>query len=229
MIAEPIALTIRRRIKRPPAALQRAFFDTPTGFIADAFNGKGCLHAQVKPIEPRMRFSGCAVTALCPPMDNLAAMAILDFVKKGDVIVIAGGGDESAGVIGDLWALRAQQLGVVAVVCDGLVRDVPGLLKVGLPIFARGWAPNSGFKNGPGEINQRVSCAGVAVEPGDIVVGDRDGVVVLPQAEAKAAAARLKLVRQAEAAMLALIKSGAPHKFWDAAGLKKRGAVRYLD
>ena len=115
MIGDPLALTIRRKFERPAPALLRAFRGAPTGFITDAFNGKGCLHHRVKPIDPRMHFVGSAVTALCPPMDNLAAMAILDYVNKGDVIVIATGGDESAGVIGDLWALRARQLGVAAI------------------------------------------------------------------------------------------------------------------
>jgi len=229
MIGDPLALTIRRRIERPAPALARAYRKTPTGFITDAFNGKGCMHHRIKAIDARMTFSGSAVTALCPPNDNLAAMAILDFVKKGDVIVIATHGDETAGVIGDLWAMRAKQLGVVAVVCDGLVRDVPGLLKVGLPIFARGWAPNSGFKNGPGEINLGVSCGGVTVNPGDIVAGDRDGVVVVPLAEAKKIAANLVLVRRKEAETLAIVKSGKARSFWDEKALKKRDAVRYLD
>ncbi len=228
MIGDPVALTIRRRIKRPSPALMRAFGNTPTGFITDAYNGKGCMNRHVKAIEQRMRFSGSAVTALCPPMDNLAAMAILDFVKTGDVIVLATGGDETAGVIGDLWALRAKQLGVQAIVCDGLVRDVPGLLKVGLPVFARGWVPNSAFKNGPGEINLPVTCGGVAVQPGDVIAGDRDGVVVVPLAEAKGVAAQLELVRRKERETLALVSSGAPRKFWDEAGLKQRGAVRYV-
>jgi 4-hydroxy-4-methyl-2-oxoglutarate aldolase len=229
MIGDPLALTIRRKFERPSPTLLRAFRGAPTGFITDAYNGKGCLHHRVKPIDPRMRFLGSAVTALCPPMDNLAAMAILDYVKKGDVIVIATGGDESAGVIGDLWAMRAKQLGVAAIVCDGLVRDVPGLLKVGIPVFARGWAPNSGFKNGPGEINLGVSCAGVTVQPGDIVAGDRDGVVVVPLGAARVVAAQLDAVRKKEAETLAIVKSGKPRKFWDEKALRKRGALRFVD
>lgn len=229
MIGDPLALTIRRQIGRPRGPLLRSFRNTPTGFITDAYNGKGCMHARIKPIDPGMQLCGPAVTALCPPMDNLAAMAILDFVRKGDVIVIGTGGDESAGVIGDLWALRARQLGVAGIVCDGLVRDVPGLLEVGLPVFARGWAPNSGFRNGPGEINLGLTCGGVAVRPGDIVAGDRDGIVVVPLEAAAEVADRLKLVRKKEREMLAGVKSGRQRTFWDEAALRERGAVRYVD
>jgi len=229
MIGDPLALTIRRKIRRPGAALLRAFRDTPTGFITDALNGKGCMDLRVKPIAPEMRFCGPAVTALCPPMDNLAAMAILDFVNQGDVIVIGTGGDRSAGVIGDLWALRARQLGVAAIVCDGLVRDVSGLLEVGIPVFARGWVPNSGFHHGPGEINLGLSCAGVPVQPGDIVAGDLDGVVVIPRPEAKRVAERLDQVRTNEAEMLTAIESGSKRQLWDEKGLTRRSALRYVD
>jgi 4-hydroxy-4-methyl-2-oxoglutarate aldolase len=227
MIGDPVALTIRREIERPSRALMKAFAGQPTGFITDAFNGRGCLDHEIKPLTPDMKFSGSAVTAYCGPMDNLAAMAVLDFVKKGDVIVIATTGDDTAATIGDLWAFWAKKLGVAAIVCDGLVRDVAGLLKVGIPVFSRGIKPNSAFKNGPGEINATVTCGGVAVGPGDIVAGDRDGVVCIPLAQAAAVAERLELVKQKEAEAEAKVKKGVKLKFWDPAALGSR--VRYLD
>jgi 4-hydroxy-4-methyl-2-oxoglutarate aldolase len=229
MIGDPVALTIRRKIERPAAKTLRAFAGAPTGFVTDAFNGKGCLDSRIKPIDPAQRFSGTAVTCFCGPMDNLAAMAALDFVRKGDVIVIATTGDETAAVIGDHWLLIAKNCGVVGIVCDGLVRDVEGLLKVGLPVFARGWNPNSGFRNGPGEINTPVSCGGVLVNPGDIVVGDRDGVVVVPRTEADAVAHNLKLVDKKEREVGKRIKANPRLRLWNEAALEKRGGVRYLD
>lgn len=227
MIGDPVALTIRSRIERPSQALMKAYAGQPTGFVTDAFNGRGCLDQEIKPLLPEMKFSGSAVTAYCGPMDNLAAMAVLDFVKKGDVIVIATTGDDTAATIGDLWAFWAKKLGVSAIVCDGLVRDVVGLLKVGIPVFSRGIKPNSAFKNGPGEINTTVTCGGVAIGPGDIVVGDRDGVVSIPLAQAKAVAQRLELVKQKEAEAEAKVKKGVKLKFWDPAALGSR--VKYLD
>ena len=229
MIGEPVALTIRRNFERPAAALLKAFRGAPSGFVTDAHNGQGCLDYRIKPISPKMVICGPALTCLCSPTDNLAAMAALDFARKGDIIVIAAKNDESAAVIGDRWALWAKKIGVAGVVCDGLVRDIAGLLEVGMPIFARGLSPNSGFKHGPGEINTRVSCGGIAVDPGDIVVGDRDGVVIVPLADAAHVAARLALVKKKEAEMDAFLRKAKTMRFWDEAETRKRGGVRYFD
>jgi 4-hydroxy-4-methyl-2-oxoglutarate aldolase len=227
MISDPVMLTIRRNIERPSEALLKSFDGMPTGFVTDAYNGKGCLDFEIKPLMPAMTFHGPAITAFCGPMDNLAAMAILDFAKEGDVIVIATSGDDTAATVGDLWAFWAKKIGVTAIVCDGLVRDVAGLLKVGIPVFARGIKPNSAFKHGPGEVNMGVTCGGVAIGPGDIVVGDRDGVVAVPLAEAEQVAAHLELVKKKEAEAEARVKGGEKLKFWDAAALGDR--VRYID
>ncbi|HYN27472.1 MAG TPA: RraA family protein [Burkholderiales bacterium] len=227
MIGDPVMLTVRRNIERPSKALLKSFDGMPTGFVTDAYNGKGCLDFEIKPLMPAMTFHGPAITAFCGPMDNLAAMAILDFAKKGDVIVIATGGDDTAATIGDLWAFWAKKIGVAAIVCDGLVRDVAGLLKVGIPVFARGIKPNSAFKHGPGEVNMGVTCGGVAIGPGDIIVGDRDGVVAVPAAETEHVAAQLELVKKKEAEAEARVKGGEKLKFWDPAALGDR--VRYID
>jgi regulator of RNase E activity RraA len=227
MIGEPTALTIRRKIDRPSAALLRSFKGAPTGFVTDAFNSKGCLDHGIKPLKPEMYVCGPAVTALCGPGDLLAVMAVLDFVKKGDVIVIAGGGDHLAAKLGDLWLHWARRIGVAGVVCDGMVRDVNGLLSARLPVFARGCVPNGGFKTGPGEINLPVSCGGIAIQPGDIIVGDRDGVVAVPLAAAPEAAQQLREVKRKEAEAEAKVKRGEKLQFWSEAALK--GRVRYLD
>jgi len=231
MIGDPVALTVRRRIERPSAALVARFAGLPTGFVTDALNGFGSMHYRVKPIAPEMSFCGTAVTAYCSPMDNLAVMAALDFVQPGDVIVCATQGQEAGGTIGDLWAAGAKARGVAALVTDGLVRDVAGLLKIGLPIFAIGHNPNSAFKNGPGTVNHAISCGGVPVSPGDIVVGDRDGVVVVPRAEAEAVSAQLEVVKKKEADTEARVLSpaGKTMSFWTEEGAKARSGVRYVD
>jgi 4-hydroxy-4-methyl-2-oxoglutarate aldolase len=227
MIGEPVALTIRRRVKRPRSGLLRRFAGAPSGYVTDACDGGGCMDCGVKPLDPRMAVCGPAVTAKCPPGDILAAMAVLDFARKGDVVVIAAAGEALAAKIGDLWLHWAKRIGIAGVVCDGLVRDERGLLAAGLPVFARGVCPNSGFKTGPGEVNLGVVCGGVAVEPGDIVVGDRDGVVVVPQADAARVAAQLDAVRRKEAEAEAKVRRGAKLAFWDEAAF--RGRIRYVD
>ena len=229
MIGDPVALTIRRTIPRASAKLLAAFQNQPTGYVTDAFNGKGCLDYRIKPLDQSFGFCGSAITAYCGPMDNLAAMAALDVAKPGDVIVIATQNDETAAVIGDHWAYWAKKIGVVGVVCDGLVRDIVGLQRVGLPVFARGLTPNSGFRNGPGEVNLSVSCGGVPISPGDIIVGDRDGVVSIPLAAAEEVAVKLKLVYEKEMAVEDELKRISEKKFWNEESVKNRGGVRYID
>jgi 4-hydroxy-4-methyl-2-oxoglutarate aldolase len=229
MIGDPVALTVRRRVERPAPAVLRAFKGAPTGFVTDAYNGKGCMDYAIKPLTPDMYVCGPAITALCPPGDLLAVMAALDYAKKGDVIVIAAGGETSAAKLGDLWLYWARRVGVAGIVCDGLVRDVKGLLAAGLPVFARGACPNGGFKTGPGEINMGVSCGGIPVQPGDIVVGDRDGVVAVPRALSEEVAGQLELVKQKEADAEGKVKRGEKLQFWDEAALVSRGAIRYVD
>ena len=229
MIGDPVALTIRRNILRASNDLLAAFQNQPTGFVTDAYNGKGCLDYRIKPLDPSFSFCGSAITAYCGPMDNLAAMAALDVAKPGDVIVIATKNDATAAVIGDHWAYWAKKIGVAGVVCDGLVRDIVGLMRVGLPVFARGLTPNSGFRNGPGEVNFGVSCGGVTIAPGDIIVGDRDGVVSIPLAAAEQVAATLKLVQEKEMAVDDELKRINEKKFWNEESVRNRGGVRYLD
>jgi regulator of RNase E activity RraA len=141
--------------------------------------------------------------------------------------VIAAGAETNAAKIGDLWLHWAKRIGVAGIVCDGLVRDVVGLLKADLPVFARGIAPNAGYKTGPGAINAEVSCGGVAIAPGDIVVGDRDGVVAIPRTQAAAVAKQVELVKQKEAAAEKSIRRGVKLQFWDEMALGER--VRYVD
>jgi 4-hydroxy-4-methyl-2-oxoglutarate aldolase len=228
MIGDPVALRIRRKIDRAPKALVRAFAKAQTSFIADAMQGWNCLHYSIKGLNPKQKFAGSAVTAYGGPRDNLAAMAMIDVTEPGDVLVIATGEDQSGAVVGDIWAAVAKQRGAVGVLTDGLVRDAAGCEKLGPPMFCRGLSPNAGYRNGPGEINATVSLGGVAISPGDIIVGDRDGVVVIPLAQAPAIKKALDQVIKAEAVKDKQVKAKTIKKFWDPAKFKSRG-VEYLD
>jgi 4-hydroxy-4-methyl-2-oxoglutarate aldolase len=228
MIGDPVALKIRRTFKRPPAALVRAFATAQTSFIADAMQGMNCLHYSIKGLNIKQKFCGVAVTALNGPRDNLAAMAMLDVAQKGDVLVIATNQDESGAVVGDHWAAIAKQRGVVGVVTDGLVRDAIGCEKLGPPMFCRGLSPNAGYRNGPGEVNTPVSVGGTVIFPGDIIVGDRDGVVVVPRDEAPEIKTALAAVKKAEVAAEKKVKAKKIDRFWNPDQFKKRGVI-YLD
>ena len=228
MIGDPVAIRIRRKIKRTHRRVVAKFHGVQTSFIADAQQGWGCMHHSIKPIAAGMRFVGTAVTAANGPRDNLAAMAMLDIARAGDVLVIATGKDESGAVIGDHWAAAAKRRGIAGVVTDGLVRDADGIERLGPPTFARGLSPNAGYPNGPAEVNATVSLGGVAVSPGDVLVGDRDGVVVVPREQASAVAKALALVVENEKVAEARIEAGELKRMWDPRKFEARG-VLYLD
>jgi regulator of RNase E activity RraA len=134
--------------------------------------------------------------------------------RPGDVLALHTGDYQDAAVIGDHVAAIAKSLGIVAVVTDGLVRDIEGLEKVGLPVFCLGLTPNSPYKHGPCEVGTRISLGGVAIDPGDILIGDRDGVAVVPRARIDEVVAGLEDVRAKERETGERIAAGAAVPPW---------------
>lgn len=208
MIDDAPLLTIRRRFNRPSPAELDAFAGLPTGFVVDALGGAGAIDSRIKPVGDVAAFHGVALTCDSGPGDNLAAFGALTIATKGDVIVSANGGFTGAAVIGDLMLGMFRNRGVAAFITDGSVRDIAGLRAVGLPCFAAGVTPNSPARNGPGTVGQPIVLGGIAIESGDIVVGDADGVVVVPQAKIAATIARLGSVRAAEAKLESAVQAG---------------------
>lgn len=227
MVAEN-AVLVRRDFPRPDPALLDAFRGVPTGFVVDAMGRRGALHHSIRPVHDGGAFVGPALTCWTIPRDNLTPYAALSVAKPGDVLVATNGAAEDASILGDLLLGMARNRGVVAAVTDGLVRDVDGIRAVGIPVHARGLSPNSPFKNGPGEVGLAISIGGVAVAAGDIVVGDRDGVVVVPLARAREVAAALAAVKAKEAQMEAAVAGGLGQPAW-LAGVLAGGQVHYLD
>ena len=181
MIENPPLLQVRRRFVRPPPAEVAAFAGLPTGFVVDALGGGGGLDGRIKPISAATAFCGVALTCDAGPADNLAAFGALSLAEPGDVIVCAAAGYERTAVTGDLLLGMMKNRGVAGFVTDGHVRDIAGIRAVGLPCFAAGVTPNSPARNGPGTVGLPVVVGGVTVAAGDIVVGDEDGVVVVPR------------------------------------------------
>lgn len=208
MIEDPPLLTIRRNFKRPGAKKVDAFRGLQTGYVTDAMDGRGALDAAVKPIGGAASFCGVALPCKAGPADNLAPFAALELAKPGDVIICSTDAFEHTSVCGDLLLGMMKNRGVAAFVADGYVRDVVGIRAVGLPCFAAGLTPNSPARNGPGSIGLPVVVGGVAVGPGDIVLGDEDGVVVAPSALIDATIEGLAAVRAAEASLDAKVKGG---------------------
>lgn len=180
----------------------------PSSILADVAGRRGALHGRIAPLAPSMRFAGPALTVEVRPGDNLMIHAALAVARSGDVIVVDGKGDLGAALMGEIMSQQAAALGVAAVVIDGAVRDSLAIRELGFPMFAAGLNPNGPTKNVAGRLNHPISIGGVAVKPGDLVVGDADGVTVI---EREKAAAMLPLAAEkvaAEAKRLADIKSG---------------------
>ena len=227
-MAEPVPLTIRRDWPRPDAKTLAAFKAAPTGFVVDAIGRAGALDHRIRPVWKGPHFVGSALPVWTTARDNLAPYAAISFAKPGDVMLIATGAYEGAAVIGDVVVGMMRNAGIAAAVTDGLVRDVQGIAEVGIPVYARGLTPNSPFKHGPGTIGLPIAIGGQPVEAGDLVVGDGDGVVIVPRWRIAEAAAELAAIREKESGMDALVKSGATSPSWLAARLTGDG-VRYVE
>ena len=225
--AEP-ALTIRRSFPRPDPALVQALTGVAVGWVVDAMGRQGAIDHRIRSIGAAAAFTGVALTVRSRARDNLAAWAAIDHATPGDVIVIETGDYEQASVVGDAWLGVARNKGVVACVTDGLVRDVDGIDAVGTPVFARGVSPNSPFKDGPGEIGLSVVIGGLAVHSGDILVGDKNGVAVVPRERAAEIVARLAAVAAKEAEMDEAIRAGTKSATWVQATIAAKG-VRFVD
>jgi 4-hydroxy-4-methyl-2-oxoglutarate aldolase len=220
-MAELATLAIRRDFPRPSAAQVARFKDAPSGYVVDAMGRRGALDFAIRPMTRSARFVGAALTIQTRTRDNLAPWAAIEFAKPGDVMIIAAQDSTEASVVGDLMMGIARNKGVVACVTDGLVRDVPGLDAVGLPVFARGVTPNSPFKTGPGSIGLPITIGGATVHPGDLLLADGDGVVVVPLARLDAVADELAAIRAKEAEMEARIKRGESSAPWVKSTLEK--------
>jgi 4-hydroxy-4-methyl-2-oxoglutarate aldolase len=209
MIKDPPVLRIRRGFPRPSKELLAAFAGVPTGFIVDTMGGRGCLDHRIKPLVPRSSIMvGTAVTCDCGPADNLALFGALHVSGPGDILAAATDSFTATSVTGDLLLGMARNRGVVGFVTDGLVRDILGILPVDVPVYCAGVTANSPARNGPGTVGLPVNLGGVRIASGDILIGDRDGVVVVPLGEAEAVLARLAGVKAAEADLDAKVRAG---------------------
>ena len=207
------AVTIYENFTRPAAEIVRQF-EVPTGYITDLQGRRGALDCGINPLFEFPALAGTALTVKTVPDDNLAVFAAMGTARAGDVLVIAIDSWTGSAVIGDLVAAMFNNIGLAGVVTDGAVRDVAGLSQVGLPVYARGLTANSSQKNGPGTVGADISIGGVIIRSGDIIVGDRDGVAVLPQEKIPEALEGLQAVRARERSMEERIAAGMTMPDW---------------
>ncbi len=212
MIEEPKALTICQDYPRPTQRQIDAFADVPTGFLCDAMGGQGALGPQVTPVDLTGRLPihahGPALVADNGPAEILATMGALHIAQAGDVIVAAMHGHTGCAAAGDRFCGMMRNKGVAGFVTDGPMRDHAGILDAGLPAWCTGLSPNSPYSNGPGRVGFGAVVAGRHIESGDMIVADRDGVVVVPFAQIDAVIAQLDAIKVLENQLDAKVQGG---------------------
>jgi 4-hydroxy-4-methyl-2-oxoglutarate aldolase len=172
----------RPRVEGPAKELVDALAQRDTTDLADAMHSSHVMDGGVRPLYPAMqRFAGPAVTVTVPAGSQEVRKQAMDMAQAGDVLVIDARGVTNFSVLGGRLAKRLHEQGLAGVVIDGCIRDMEEIQALGLPVFCRGHSIAAAPKTGPGEINVPVVCGGIVVSPGDVVVGDANGVAVVPR------------------------------------------------
>ena len=220
---------IVRNFERVSADLVRQASEFQAAILADVNGRRGALHGRIAALRPRMKLAGPALTVDVRPGDNLMIHAAMSLAKPGDVLVIDGKGDQTAALMGTIMMTACKQLGLAGVVIDGAVRDSLEIDEMDYPVFSVGTNPNGPTKNVPGRIGHPVSCGGVTVRSGDLVVADADGVVVL---ERESVEGLLPLARKKvadEAARIAQIRQGNTSASWLLPALRAAGVLKEVE
>jgi len=214
---------------RPSTQLLEHLAALPTPNISDNMQRHYGAAAGLRPFHRGGKLVGPAFTVKTRPGDNLLVHKAIDMASPGDVIVVDAGGELAQAIIGEIMSAHAAKRGVAGFVIDGAIRDADAIAGANWPVFARGVTHRGPYKDGPGEINVPVCIGGMVVHPGDIIVGDADGVLAVPQDMAEEVIAAARAQNQKEEATLAAIAAGAIDRAWVDEMLRKKGYVLPAD
>ncbi|NKE68483.1 RraA family protein [Ramlibacter sp. RBP-2] len=218
-------LTFGPDFPRPPAALLALYRELPVATVSDVLGPGHVLHARVKPLAPGMRVLGPAYTLRLPVSDNLGMHVAVKDAQPGDVVVADQQGGQLAAPVGEIMAAAAHHKGLAGIVLDGVVRDAARLRAAGWPVFATGVHAQQCRKDGPAWLREPMTCAGVEVRSGDIVLGDDDGVVVIPLERAEAVAREVVQKIEKESQRIAAISEGVVSPAWLVETMERVGIV----
>jgi RraA family protein len=211
-------------ITRLDRALMDEFKEFPTPDISDLLNRMYAVDPGIRCLTgDHHRLCGPVCTVKVFPGDNLMVHKALDIAKPGDIVVVDSRGSSMNAVLGDLVSTKAWHRKIAGFVVDGLVRDLPGILPLDFPIFARGTTSIGPLHRGPGEINYPICCGGTVVHPGDILVADSAGIVIIPRNVAEELLGRLKSHKASNEAYLAGVRRGEFSNAWVDATLEQAG------
>ena len=174
-----------RDIERVSPEIVRKAGTFAAAILADVAGRRGTLNGRIAAVDPSMKVAGPAFTVEVRPGDNLMIHAAMAIAKPGDVLVIDGKGDRTCALMGEIMINQCKEIGIAGVIMDAAARDTVELRKLGLPVFSVGSNPNGPTKLVPGRVNHPISCGGISIQPGDLIVGDADGVVVIERDKAE--------------------------------------------
>lgn len=218
-----IGFQICKRHRKVDAAIAARFRKLPVANISDSMSRMSAGGAALRPMHRGGTLAGPAFTVKTRPGDNLMVHKALDMADPGDVIVVDGGGDLTNSLIGELMAAHAEQLGIAGIVIYGAIRDYDTLRAGDFPVFAAGITHRGPYKDGPGEINVPIAIEGMVIAPGDLIVGDGDGVVCVPFDVTGEVLKAVEAKHQAEIKQLAAIREGKSDRAWVDIALTRLG------
>jgi RraA family protein len=208
---------------RPDPHLVAQFAKMVTAHLSDSIERLYAAGAQLRPMHGGGVLAGPAFTVKTAPGDNLLVHKALDMASPGDVIVVDAGGFSDRAIVGEIMTRWAARRGLAGVVIFGAIRDSEEIRGSTFPVYACGVTHRGPYKNGPGEINIPVAIAGMPVNPGDIVVGDADGVIAVSLDIAERMLASAKAIREKEAAVMQQIEAGTLDRAWVDEALRRKG------
>lgn len=218
-----IGFQILERKRKASAELIQAFTGLPVANVSDSMSRLFSAGPGLRPMHASGAMIGVALTVKTRPGDNLMLHKAIDMAEPGDVIVVDAGGDLNNALMGELMLAHAVNRGVAGFVFNGAIRDLDAFVETNLPTYAAGVNHRGPYKDGPGEINVPISIDGMVVEPGDIVIGDSDGVLSVPLDQAESILRSTLEKQDKEVKQMAAIKARTNDRSWVDAALKDRG------
>ena len=209
--------------RRPDTRLVAEFAKMVTPHLSDSMERLYAGGPQLRPMYKGGTLAGPAFTVKTAPGDNLLVHKALDMARAGDVVVVDAGGFPDHAIIGELMAAHARQRGIAGLVIWGAIRDSAELGAGSYPVFACAVTHRGPYKNGPGEINVPIAMGGMPVSPGDIIVGDADGLVAISQDQAERVLASARAILEKETAAMKQIQAGSVDRGWVDKALKEKG------
>lgn len=208
------SLQIREPLHRVDPALVQKFRAIPVANISDVMGRLAAGGPRLRPMHAGGVLAGPAYTVKTRPGDNLLIHKALDMAQPGDVLVVDAGGDLTNSLVGEMMLTHAEKRGLAGMVLNGAVRDLGHIKNHGFPVFAAGVTHRGPYKSGPGEINVSIALDGMVIEPGDLIVGDDDGLVCVPFVQAEAIFREAFAKHEAENKQMAAILAGTVDRSW---------------